>query len=83
MQTRKEAWKSYKKDIVVGVISKLKSDWVMMYSKAQYLEIYKTIDAELEKLGISRYYWTTTGTIMSGAETPAPTDLRNRETGCN
>lgn len=55
------------------VIAKLKSDWVMMYSKAQYLEIYKTIDAELEKLGISRYYWTTTGTIVSGAETPAPT----------
>lgn len=56
------------------VITKLKSDWVMMYSKKQYQEIYKIIDAELEKQGISRYYWSTTGTIMSGADTPVPTE---------
>lgn len=56
------------------VITKLKSDWVLMYSKGQYLEIYDVIDAELEKQGISRYYWSTTRTIISGAETPAPTE---------
>lgn len=56
------------------VITKLKSDWVLMYSKEQYLEIYDVIDAELEKQGISRYYWSTTRTIISGAETPAPVE---------
>lgn len=56
------------------VIMELKSDWVLMYSKEQYLEIYDVIDAELEKQGISRYYWSTTRTMISGAETPAPTE---------
>lgn len=55
------------------VIAKLKSDWIMMYSKKQYLEIYEIIDAELEKQGISRYYWSSTETILSGAEAPALT----------
>lgn len=55
------------------VITKLKSDWVLMCSKEQYLEIYDVIEAELKKQGISRYHWSSTRTIISSAEIPAST----------
>ena len=43
-----------------------------MYSKEQYREIYTVIDKILEEHRISRYEWSTTKTIISGQETPAP-----------
>ena len=55
-----------------SMITKLKSDWVLMYSKEQYREIYTVIDKILEEHRISRYEWSTTKTIISGQETPAP-----------
>ena len=54
-----------------GVITELRSKWILMNSKKQYLEIYEIIDAILVEQNIGRYNWSLIKTITSGAGAPS------------